>query len=347
MRPRRLRVTGATAILRRVQARIAATRGEVRSLVLLTAAAAVACAFSAAFPIAPGRPIALLVAMSIVGLVVCAGLVLAGPRVTDGVLVATVCLVIVIASILVGAASTGGGAMLTAYAYVWIIVYSALLLPRRATMLHAALITVGFGAGLLASGLPEMGTAWVLVSATAWVSGRALSGLAERVRHHAETDLVTGLLNRRAFCVAAEREHELAARTGADLSLVLIDLDDFKRVNDEAGHAAGDRLLADLAVAWHGVLRPADVLGRHGGDEFAVLLPATNEEGAQRVVGRLHDAHAMTWSSGVASWTPDLTLDRALARADARLYEAKRAKPRRGDGEGGPGYVLADGSPTR
>jgi diguanylate cyclase (GGDEF)-like protein len=324
-----------------VKARIAATTTEVRSLALLTAAAAAACAFSAAFPIAPGRPVVLLVVMAITGVVVSTALLLAGARVTPAVLVATVCVVIVIASILVGAASTPGGAMLTGYAYVWITVYSGLVLSRRATTLHSVLIVVGFGAGLLASGLPEMTTAWVLVSATVLASGRALSRLAERVRHHAETDLVTGLLNRRAFVAAAEREHELAARTGADLSLVLIDLDDFKSVNDREGHAAGDRLLAALAEAWHGVLRPADVLGRHGGDEFAVLLPATSEEGAERVVVRLREAHPMPWSSGVAAWTPDVTLDRALARADARLYEAKRIKPV----PGGAGAPAADAAP--
>jgi diguanylate cyclase (GGDEF)-like protein len=330
-----------------VQARIASASPQVRSLALLVAAAAAACVYSAAFPIAPGRPVALLVAMAALGGVLCIALLLGGSRVTEGMLVATVCVVIVIASVLVGAASTTGGAMLTGYAYVWITVYSGLLLSRKATILHSALITVGFGAGLLASGLPEMTTAWILVSGTVWASGLALSRLAEAVRHHAETDLVTGLLNRRAFVAAAEREHELASRTGSDLSLVLIDLDDFKLVNDRQGHAAGDRLLADLAEAWHGVLRPADVLGRHGGDEFAVLLPATSEAGAARVVGRLHEAHPMTWSSGIAAWTPDLTFDRALARADARLYEAKRTKPRRGDGPD-PSYVLAGGrSPTQ
>jgi diguanylate cyclase (GGDEF)-like protein len=308
-------------------ARIAATRAEVRALALLTGAASAACAFSAAFPIARGRPVELLVAMAILGLVICVGLLVAGPRITHLALDATVGLLIVITSVLVGGAATTGGALLTAYAYVWITVYSGLMLSRRATQVHSALITLGFGIGLLATGLPEVTTAWLLVSGTVWVAGIALSRLSERARHHAETDPLTGLLNRRAFVAAAEREHELAARTGAELSLVLIDLDNFKQVNDRDGHAAGDRLLADLASAWQGALRPADVLARHGGDEFAVLLPATSAEGAARVVGRLHEAHPMTWCSGVTSWPKHETLDDALARADARLYEAKRLKP--------------------
>jgi diguanylate cyclase (GGDEF)-like protein len=299
---------------------------EVRSLAILTAASAVACAFSAAFPLAPGRPVALLLALTATGLVLSAALAVLGPRVTQGMLTATVAVVIVMTSVLVGASSTTGGAMLAGYAYVWITVYSGLFLPRRAMQLHAVLITVGFGAGLLATGLPETLAAWVLVSATVWGSGHALSRLAERVRRHAETDHLTGLLNRHAFVAAAEREHELAARTGADLAVVLIDLDGFKAINDREGHAAGDRLLAALSAAWQGALRPADVLARHGGDEFAVLLPATSEEGAERVVGRLEAAYPQAWSAGVAAWARGASLDAALAIADARLYEVKRAR---------------------
>jgi diguanylate cyclase (GGDEF)-like protein len=251
---------------------------------------------------------------------------LAGARATVGVIAGVVVLFDVLTSVVVGESATTAGAMLTGYAYVWMTVYTGLFLPRWTMRGHAALVTVGFGAGLLISDLPGMLVAWVLVSVTVWVFGHALAVIAERMRHRAETDLVTGLLDRRAFVTAAEREHELAGRTGADLSLVLIDLDDFKLVNDREGHAAGDRLLAELARAWHGALRPADVLARHGGDEFAVLLPATSEEGAARVVARLHQAHPMTWSSGVAAWTPRESLDAALARADGRLYEAKRTK---------------------
>ncbi|HWI71236.1 MAG TPA: GGDEF domain-containing protein [Baekduia sp.] len=314
----------------RMPRRVAAAPPEVRSLALLTLVAAFACAFSAAFPVAPGRPTTLLVTLTGVGVVLAAGLFAAGPRVDHAGLSVTVAVVIVITSILVGASSTTGGAMLAGYAYVWITVYSGLFLSPAATRLHAALITIGFGLGLLATGLDETLTAWILVSATVWGSGAALSRLSERVRRQAETDHLTGLLNRRAFIVAAEREHELAARTGADLAVVLIDLDDFKAINDRDGHAAGDRLLAELATAWQDVLRPADVLARHGGDEFVLLLPATSADGAERVVARLHAAHPMTWSAGVTGWSREASLDSALAAADAKLYEMKRA--RRGGG---------------
>jgi diguanylate cyclase (GGDEF)-like protein len=306
--------------------RVAAAPPEVRSLALLTLVAAFACAFSAAFPVAPGRPTTLLVTLTCVGVVLALGLLVAGPRVGHTGLSVTVAVVIAITSILVGASSTTGGAMLAGYAYVWITVYSGLFLSPGATRLHAALITIGFGLGLLATGLDETLTAWILVSATVWGSGHALSRLSERVRRQAETDPLTGLLNRRAFIVAAEREHELAARTGADLAVVLVDLDDFKAVNDRDGHLAGDRLLAELADAWQDVLRPADVLARHGGDEFALLLPATSADGAARVVARLEAAHPMTWSAGVAAWAPGAPLDSALAAADAKLYEMKRAR---------------------
>jgi diguanylate cyclase (GGDEF)-like protein len=304
----------------------------VRSLALLTLVAAAACSLSAAFPVAPGRPVTLLIVLTVLGVVIALGLFLAGSRATHGVLSVTVAAVIAITSVLVGASSTTGGAMLAGYAYVWITVYSGLFLSYNATRAHAALVTVGFGIGLLATGLDETLTGWLLVSATVWVSGLALSRLSERVRRQAETDHLTGLLNRRAFIAAAEREHELAARTGADLAVVLIDLDDFKAINDRHGHAAGDRLLAELAHAWQDALRPADILARHGGDEFSLLLPATSVDGAEHVVQRLHAAHPMTWSAGVAEWPRGAPLDSALAAADGRLYAMKR---RRG-GDDGP-----------
>jgi diguanylate cyclase (GGDEF)-like protein len=308
----------------RMPRRVAAAPPEVRFLALLTLGAAGACAFSAALPVASGRPVPLLVASAVGSVVLAALLIAGGPRITPLTLAIVVGGMIVATSALVAAASSDGGAMLAGYAYVWLTVYSALFLPPRATQVHAALITAGFGLGLLIDDFSGTLTGWLLVSGTVWASGLTLSSLSARVRRQAETDDLTGLLNRRAFTAAAEREHELAARTGADLTVVLIDLDGFKAVNDREGHAAGDQLLADLAHAWQAALRPADILARRGGDEFALLLPATPADGADHVVDRLHAAHPMPWSSGIAAWPRGTPLDAALAEADAALYAMKR-----------------------
>jgi diguanylate cyclase (GGDEF)-like protein len=105
----------------------------------------------------------------------------------------------------------------------------------------------------------------------------------------------------------------------------MIDIDHFKRFNDEHGHAAGDRLLRTCALAWKSQLRPSDTLARYGGEEFAVLLPDCSLEDAETVLERLRAAtpSAVTASVGVAELAHGETTAEVLARADAALYEAK------------------------
>jgi diguanylate cyclase (GGDEF)-like protein len=134
------------------------------------------------------------------------------------------------------------------------------------------------------------------------------------------------LLNRSGFLAAAEREHGIAQRTGSALAVAVLDLDGFKQINDIHGHGAGDRLLVDLGRSWLQRLRAGDILARHGGDEFVLLLPSTSVEGAQVVLDRLCDESLpVKWSSGICAWRADESLDRCLARADERLYSAKNA----------------------
>jgi diguanylate cyclase (GGDEF)-like protein len=109
--------------------------------------------------------------------------------------------------------------------------------------------------------------------------------------------------------------------------VAMIDLDRFKRFNDELGHQAGDRLLKEAAAAWRSELRSTDTLARYGGEEFAALLPGCDPDQGVRLLERLRAATpaGQTCSAGVASW--DGTEDAAalVARADAALYEAKSA----------------------
>lgn len=151
-----------------------------------------------------------------------------------------------------------------------------------------------------------------------------------RMREMAMTDELTRLPNRRHFFAVAEQ-------TGGPLSLLAFDIDHFKRVNDTWGHAAGDVVLQRVAHACRAALRPGDTIGRTGGEEFMVLLPATNEDAAVHVAERLRAAvealdfaeidaeMRVTISIGAAERTRDESFTRLAALADELLYRAKNA----------------------
>jgi len=158
----------------------------------------------------------------------------------------------------------------------------------------------------------------------------------ESAERLARTDPLTGLLNRRAFTELAEREIQRARRFGHPMSLLAIDLDRFKSINDNHGHAAGDAVLEHFARVASAQLRSLDVIARLGGEEFVIMLPGTDSQGAFHVAERMRqaigdsvlqlEALALRYSAsfGVAAFEPcQPGLDRWLARADAALYEAK------------------------
>lgn len=160
--------------------------------------------------------------------------------------------------------------------------------------------------------------------------------LEDELRHLAAHDPLTGAYNRRAFVDAALREQARAARSGHGLSVLLLDLDRFKAVNDTYGHGAGDGVLVHFVQLLNQMLRASDILGRTGGEEFAVLLPQTDRAAARAIAERLraaveatpapHAPHpiAITVSIGVAEVEPgEDGLDGALNRADRALYRAK------------------------
>ena len=179
----------------------------------------------------------------------------------------------------------------------------------------------------------RVGTALVLHDVT------RLMQLLRQVQRLAGTDELTDLLSRRRFFGLAEREVERARRHCLPLSVLVFDLDDFKLVNDVYGHAAGDDLLRAMAATCREQLRPFDIVGRVGGDEFCALLPHDGPEEGEKVAERLRAAVAgltvvvsgslvrTTLSIGVASseGVTDETVAGLLEAADAALYEAKRA----------------------
>jgi len=144
-------------------------------------------------------------------------------------------------------------------------------------------------------------------------------------------DPLTGALNRRGFNERLAAELADAGRSGRPLALAMVDLDDFKSVNDRQGHAAGDSVLVLAVDRIATVLRPMDAIGRLGGDEFAVLLPGTSGRDAASVIGRLRDVleGCAPASFGLSSFPADgVSPDELYRRADETLYEAKSTLPR-------------------
>ena len=154
-----------------------------------------------------------------------------------------------------------------------------------------------------------------------------------RLRHMADHDALTGLFNRRRFEEELDRHIALGRRYGMSGALLLVDLDDFKRVNDEFGHRAGDRVLTGVAVVLNHRLRESDLLARFGGDEFAVLMPvggvAEATDLADLLAAAIHadvpsPAGPLTASVGIALFEDLSTADEVLSRADDAMYARKR-----------------------
>lgn len=162
-----------------------------------------------------------------------------------------------------------------------------------------------------------------------------LARLREELRKavdEARMDPLTGIGNRKAFDERLQFLAALHQRYGAPFSVVLLDVDDLKGVNDRGGHAAGDALLCRLAAALRASIRESDLAARIGGDEFALLLPQTPLEGAQTVLARITErqeaASPIAMSAGIASILRDETPDTLLRRADEALYaEKSRSRP--------------------
>jgi diguanylate cyclase (GGDEF)-like protein len=198
---------------------------------------------------------------------------------------------------------------------------------------HAAEVVVRVGTQLRQA--RELATATALAG-----SAEAIMEVIEenrRLEELATTDPVTLVLNRRAFADRLRVEMDRSRRFGSSLSILMIDIDHFKRVNDTAGHLAGDNVLREVASEIGDAVRTVDIVARYGGEEFVVILPETALEGAEVFGERLRERISgreflagdgkirLTVSVGIATFpTQDVsTADELFARADSAMYRAK------------------------
>jgi diguanylate cyclase (GGDEF)-like protein len=152
------------------------------------------------------------------------------------------------------------------------------------------------------------------------------------LQQYALTDSLTKLPNRRGFQTACEREFGAACSGDRPISLIVLDVDRFKHVNDTHGHDYGDRVLQQLAQLVRSVIRATDYPVRWGGDEFAILLPDSNLSQAQAMAEKIRltietfpfDVGTVTVSLGTSQLSPDNSVTSLFRRADQALYKAKR-----------------------
>jgi diguanylate cyclase (GGDEF)-like protein/putative nucleotidyltransferase with HDIG domain len=228
--------------------------------------------------------------------------------------------------------------------YVWVTLFAFYFFTRGAALVHLALIAAAYALALVLEDPVENPLdGWVATVGTLFVAGLFVSmvhdhieGLIRRLSDAAHTDHLTGLLNRRGFQTVFDTELERARRADQALSLIVGDLDRFKRVNDAHGHAAGDDVLTRVASAIGGAKRGFDSAARVGGEEFAVLAPDCDEHGAfmlaERIRAAVHEAlvardqdSSLTISFGISTFPlHGQSADALLRTADQALYAAKR-----------------------
>jgi diguanylate cyclase (GGDEF)-like protein len=242
---------------------------------------------------------------------------------------------LITAQVLLG--NGGAASVALAVPYVYIIIDASFFFGGIGVACHVALVLIASALAMGGVGLPLadilmiQGFFLVVAVVVAWLA---------RVADLAEQDTLTGLVNRRGFDRRIAAELARQRREHGQLAVILLDVDNFAEVNQNAGHGSGDQLLVDCAATWRRLLLEGQPLSRYGGDEFAVLLPGCSLGKASDIADRLRALApaGVSVSAGVAAWTAGDTASVLLGRADVALYDAKSA---------GRAQTVAYGDPTR
>ncbi len=196
--------------------------------------------------------------------------------------------------------------------YSWLVAYAGLLVYRFGPQVTSLLMTLGV---------------------TGVVLGELIGRFKNRLERTSITDPLCQVWNKRGFAILLRKSIGSAQRNGQPLSVLYLDLDDFKSINDLQGHSVGDQVLQTFARDLQAQSRPEDVLARFGGDEFALLLIDTDAAGAARAAARLRRAiPEPAWSFGVSEWHSGEDSEAIISRADLRMLQEKRGRKRGPEG---------------
>jgi len=229
---------------------------------------------------------------------------------------------------------TGGPDSIYIMLYVMLLLYAALFYDTMRLFATGVLILLALLAPYFYGGRPPHYLGELLVIVPVWAGiTSTVHWLVHRIRTSAQTDGLTGLWNHVTFWRLAHAEHERMLRHGSHYSVLMLDLDHFKRINDTRGHSTGDDVLRQIAKVLSSRSRATDILARYGGEEFAMLLPETTRDQAVELAKELRTRVLtttmqvpVTVSIGVASSADGFTrsAEAVVAAADRALYEAKR-----------------------
>jgi diguanylate cyclase (GGDEF)-like protein len=300
-------------------------------------------ALTIALPPAAQRSELAVAAVSALAIVVGVTLVWARRAIADSALGAVVALGTVLITLGTYGAGGGSGTADNQMLYVWVCLYAFYFFSLRHALGQLALVGVAYAALLTSS--PETDEAlsrWVVTMSTLTVAGliverlrRAVSNLVGELTERAHVDSLTGALNRRGLEERAALELARARRDGTPVSMLAIDVDHFKSLNDGYGHGTGDDVLRFVATEINRATRAVDAVARLGGDEFVVILPGAGVGDAVVIAKRLRDAvlrrttggmPPVTLSIGVASApASNASLEGVWHAADLAMYEVKRA----------------------
>jgi len=208
--------------------------------------------------------------------------------------------------------------------YIWLALVASLFLAPLRTWLHLGVIALAYAVVLALDGNRGAPAEWLFIVGTAAVTTLVTLAIRNELLLISERDPLTSLPNRAGLERVLEREIAKAQRSMAPLAVAVLDLDDFKSLNDNSGHLAGDEALIASARTWQTALRRSDVLARFGGDEFVVVLPGSTALQAGHIIQRMRNGQGgWKFSAGLASWDGAESPLELIARADGALYQAK------------------------